>query len=466
MKTKNDSTKPFGIKDKLGYMFGDFGNDFFFMLVSSFLSVFYTNVLGISGAVVGTLFLAARFVDAFTDVGMGRIVDNSETTEEGRYRPWIRRMKLPVALAGIMMFLPWASKLPMALRIVYIFVTYILWGSVCYTGINIPYGSMASAMTDVPEERTALSTFRTMGAALAGVTVGALTPMIVYEKDASGAQVLVGSRVFLLAVIFAVFGFICHTICYRWCTERVQIAPKTEEKKQSPKELIHAPLHNRALISMIVAAIVSVVASTTTMSMNIYLYQDYFKNSGAMAIANMIQTVVVLLLAPFSSKLTKKFGKKEVGSVALIFAAVVYAIMFIIRIDNAWVFCAFLFVANIGAQAFNMVVWALISDIIDYQTAMTGSNDGGTVYGMYSFSRKLGQALAGGLGGFVLSAIGYQVSTGQAVVQTAQVTNSIYSVVTGVAAIGNLIAGLILMFWYPLSKKKMEEVQKKLKENA
>lgn len=447
-------------------MFGDFGNDFFFMLVSSFLSVFYTNVLGIPGAVTGILFLAARVVDAFTDIGMGRIVDSAKATEEGRYRPWIRRMKLPVALAGVLLFLPWAANLPMALRIVYIFVTYILWGSFCYTGINIPYGSMASAITDVPEERTMLSTFRSMGASLAGVLVGALTPLIVYHTDDAGTQVLVGSRVFLLAVIFAVFGFICHTICYRWSAERIQIAPKTDEKKQKPRDLILALVHNRALVSMIAAAIVSVIASSVTMSMNIYLYQDYFKNSSAMAVANVLQTVCVLLLAPFSGKITKKFGKKEAGSAAMLLAAVTYGIMFLLRIENAWVFCVFLFIANLGAQTFNLLVWALVSDIIDYQTVMTGSSDGGTVYGMYSFSRKLGQALAGGLGGFVLSAIGFQETAGQAVVQTEQVTNSIYSVMTGVPAIGNLIAALILMFWYPLSKKKVEEVRRKLQEHV
>lgn len=447
-------------------MFGDFGNDFFFMLVSSFLSVFYTNVLGIPGAVTGILFLAARVVDAFTDIGMGRIVDSAKATEEGRYRPWIRRMKLPVALAGVLLFLPWAANLPMALRIVYIFVTYILWGSFCYTGINIPYGSMASAITDVPEERTMLSTFRSMGASLAGVLVGALTPLIEYRTDDAGTQVLVGSRVFLLAVIFAVFGFICHTICYRWSAERIQIAPKTDEKKQKPKDLILALVHNRALVSMIAAAIVSVIASSVTMSMNIYLYQDYFKNSSAMAVANVLQTVCVLLLAPFSGKITKKFGKKEAGSAAMLLAAVTYGIMFLLRIENAWVFCVFLFIANLGAQTFNLLVWALVSDIIDYQTVMTGSSDGGTVYGMYSFSRKLGQALAGGLGGFVLSAMGFQETAGQAVVQTEQVTNSIYSVMTGVPAIGNLIAALILMFWYPLSKKKAEEVRRKLQEHV
>jgi len=74
--------RPFGWKDKIAYMCGDFGNDFFFILASSFLMVFYTNVLGIPGALVGTLFLVSRCVDAFTDIGMGRIVDKSKPNAE------------------------------------------------------------------------------------------------------------------------------------------------------------------------------------------------------------------------------------------------------------------------------------------------------------------------------------------------------------------------------------------------
>lgn len=108
-------------------MCGDFGNDFFFILASSFLMVFYTNVLGIPGALVGTLFLVSRCVDAFTDIGMGRIVDKSKPNAAGRYRPWIKRMMLPVVAAGVMMFVPWVAHLPYTFRIVYIFVTYILW---------------------------------------------------------------------------------------------------------------------------------------------------------------------------------------------------------------------------------------------------------------------------------------------------------------------------------------------------
>ncbi|WP_300921273.1 MFS transporter, partial [uncultured Dubosiella sp.] len=127
--------RPFGLKDKIAYMCGDFGNDFFFIMASSFLMVFYTNVLGIPGALVGTLFLVSRCVDAFTDIGMGRLVDNSKPTKEGRYRPWIKRMTLPVIASGVLMFVPWVANLPYAVRVIYIFVTYILWGSFCYTGI-------------------------------------------------------------------------------------------------------------------------------------------------------------------------------------------------------------------------------------------------------------------------------------------------------------------------------------------
>lgn len=456
----NSTNKPFGIKDKLGYACGDLGNDFFFILVGSFLTVFYTNVLGISGAIVGTLFLVARIVDAFTDIGMGRLVDNSRPGKEGRYRPWIRRMRIPVVIAGILLFIPWAAHLPYALKIVYIFATYLLWGSFCYTGINIPYGSMASVISDDPVERSALSTFRSLGAAFAGVIVGFLTPQIVYTTDAAGNKILVGERMFILALVFAVLAFIFYTICYHWSTERIQIEPKKKEEKLSAGQLVSGLVKNKALVSIIAAAIVLLLATMLSSTMNTYLYMDYFKNTNAMSVASLLTTGCVLILAPFSGPLTKRFGKKETSSVALVFAALVYGLLFFLKIENAWVFCIFILLGNMGSGMFNLMVWAFISDIIDYQTYKTGSSDGGTVYGVYSFARKLGQALAGGLGGFVLSAIGYQTAVaGTTVVQTNEVTNAIYSVATGVPAVGYLIIALILAFWYPLSKKKMAEVK-------
>ena len=84
--------RPFGMKDKLGYMFGDFGNDFTFILSSLFLMKFYTDVMGVSAGVVGIVMMAARIVDAFTDITMGQIVDRCKPTKDGKFRPWRKRM--------------------------------------------------------------------------------------------------------------------------------------------------------------------------------------------------------------------------------------------------------------------------------------------------------------------------------------------------------------------------------------
>ena len=101
---ENTDKRPFGFRDKLGYMFGDFGNDFTFIFASTFLMVFYTKVLGIEASMVGVLFLVARCVDAFTDIGMGRIADASGENPKGRFKVWILRMCGPVAISSFLMY--------------------------------------------------------------------------------------------------------------------------------------------------------------------------------------------------------------------------------------------------------------------------------------------------------------------------------------------------------------------------
>ena len=85
--TAKREQRPFGLRDKLGYLFGDFGNDFTFILSSSFLLKFYTDVMGVPAAIVGVIMMVARFVDAFTDVTVGRLCDRSRVTAQGKFRP-------------------------------------------------------------------------------------------------------------------------------------------------------------------------------------------------------------------------------------------------------------------------------------------------------------------------------------------------------------------------------------------
>ena len=106
--------------DKIGYAFGDFGNDFTFMLSSMFMMKFYTDVMGVAAGIVGLLMMIARFVDAFTDVTMGQIVDRSKPTKDGKFKPWIRRMCGPVAIAAFLIFQ--SGLADMSLSLIHIYV--------------------------------------------------------------------------------------------------------------------------------------------------------------------------------------------------------------------------------------------------------------------------------------------------------------------------------------------------------
>ena len=121
----------FGFRDKVGYLFGDFGNDFTFLLSSSFLLKFYTDVMGIAPWIVGVIMTVSRFVDAFTDVTMGRICDRSKMTPAGKFKPWIRRMCIPVAIASILVYQSGIAGWPMAAKIAYL--------AIYFMGINFLY---------------------------------------------------------------------------------------------------------------------------------------------------------------------------------------------------------------------------------------------------------------------------------------------------------------------------------------
>ncbi|HHA4816100.1 TPA: MFS transporter [Enterococcus faecium] len=446
--------RKFGLRDKIGYMFGDFGNDFTFIFASSFLMIFYTKVLGISGATVGTLFLVARFIDAVTDITMGRIVDGSKPSKTGKFKPWILRMSGPVALASFLMYQTSMASASMSIKVIYMYVTYILWGSIFYTSINIPYGSMASAITSVAEERTALSTFRSIGATLAGMFIGVLTPIFIYTRDSSGAQIVRGGSTFtIVAGVFSVCAVICYVICYKLTVERV----KSDESqlKVSLLKSLKGLAKNRALLSIIAAAIFLLLAQFLTTSMNNYVFPDYYNNAQGIVLMNFINPILILVLvSPVSLIFSKKYGKKELASVGMFFSAIVYLLLFLIKPSNMYVFLVLTSVGYMGLGIFNTVIWANITDVIDDQEVKSGQREDGTIYAVYSFARKIGQALAGGVGGWTLSIIGYD---SLAKVQSGEVLQKLYNSSTLIPAVCFFVVGLILFFVYPLSKEKVLE---------
>jgi GPH family glycoside/pentoside/hexuronide:cation symporter len=336
-------------------------------------------------------------------------------------------------------------------KIVWLVVTYILWGSIFYTSINIPYGSMASSISSEPGDRQSLSTFRTMGSTLAGVIVGAGIPLFAYDKIGNNT-VLNGPRFTLIAGIFSILSIICYMLCYTLTTERI-VSNTTERNQPSVRVLLGSAIRNRALISIIVGSIVMLLAQLTMQSMSNYIYPNYYGNTTAQSVSTLAMMGGMIIAAAIAKPLARVFGKAEISAVSNLFAAVVCILLFAIRPDNVWVYVIVNCASWLGLGIFAMVSWALITDVIDDAEIKNGRREDGSIYALYSFARKLGQAASAGITGALLSAIGYSDKT--AFDET--VLKGVYDISTLVPALGFGALALILWFWYPLHKKKVEE---------
>ncbi|MEZ3472037.1 MAG: glycoside-pentoside-hexuronide (GPH):cation symporter [Lachnospiraceae bacterium] len=445
-----NSAASFGMKDKLGYMFGDFGNDFTFILSSSFMLKFYTDVMGIEAAVVGLLMMAARFVDAVTDVTMGQIVDRSKPTNAGKFKPWIKRMCGPVAISSFLIYQSGLAGLPYGVKVVWMTVTYILWGSIFYTSINIPYGSMASAVSPEPKDRADLSTWRTIGATLAGLVIGVGTPIFAYET-VNGNTVLSGPRMTIIAGVFSVLAIVCYLLCFQLVRERVEVP--ANNKKLDISQLFKSLVTNRPLLGIIAAAIALLLATLTMQGMSGYVFPNYYGNAAAQSASSFTGSLAVLLIcAPLAAKLSEKYGKKELSVISCLAAAAVYLVCLIVHPQNAFVYVAFFTLAYVGFGFFNTVIWAMITDVIDDAEVKNGVREDGTIYSVYSFARKLGQALSAGMTGALLSLIGYTNVTAF----EPEITERIFKLSCIAPLVGFGLVALFLIVLYPLDKKRVE----------
>ena len=457
----DNMVRPFGFRDKMGYLMGDFGNDFTFILSSSFLLKFYTDIMGVNAAIVGMIMMIARFVDAFTDVTMGRICDRSKPGKNGKYKPWILRMCGPVAIVSFLMYQSSLASMPMTFKVIYLFFTYILWGSVFYTSVNIPYGSMASAISPEPDDRQSLSTFRSMGGLCAGILIMVLVPLVVYRTLEDGTVVMDGGRFTMIAGVFSLLAVGAYLLCYTLTTERV--VPKVDKKAfddNSVGKMLKNALSNRSLLSIIAASIVMLLSQLTMQAMAGYIYPNYYGNATAQSVSTLAMGVGMIIAAAIAKPISKRIGKAELSTVSNLFAGVMGVITFIIRTQNVWVFVAMQCLCWFGIGVFTMISWALITDVIDDAELKNGIREDGSVYALYSFARKVGQALSAGLSGFLLSAIGYSQETAY----LPSVKDGIFNISTIIPALGFILLAAILWFWYPLHKQKVQENVRTLKE--
>jgi GPH family glycoside/pentoside/hexuronide:cation symporter len=441
--------RPFGWRDKIGYLFGDLGNDFTFLLASSYLLVYYTNVAGLQPAHVGLLFLVARLIDAFTDVGWGRFLDRHTPSRAGRFRVWIGRAALPLVIASALLYAPFISDWDYGLKLGYAAVTYLLWGSVFYTMVNISYGSLASVMSPNPGERASLSVFRAFGANVAGLFVALVPPLFIYATVDGVSQVVPGAF-FITGIVFSIAALVFYAVCYSQVRERVQAAPNQD--KRSFLALLRSLAGNRALLGLMGGNLILMLASLLTTSMAAFLWLNYFNNGALSGPAQLANFLPGLLLAPIGAWLARRFGKKEVIITGLFFTSAVYLGLAVTQVTSPWAFIAITVLAGFGIGTYTLLVWAVIGDVIDHEEVRSGERDDGTVYAVNTWARKVGLALAGGLAGFALAAVGFQAGSAT---QTQETIDGIYLVSTLVPGVLYAVAALLLLFVYPLNRSRV-----------
>jgi GPH family glycoside/pentoside/hexuronide:cation symporter len=319
---------------------------------------------------------------------------------------------------------------------------------------------MESAISREPDDRQSLSTFRSIGSTLAGVIVGAGIPLFAYET-VNGQTILQGQTFTMIAGIFSILAIVCYFLCFFLTTER--FVPPVVEKSPEERKISHlfkSALTNRALISITAGSILMLLAQLTLQSMANYIYPNYYGAPMAQSVSTVLMMVAMLLAAAVAKPLARLIGKAEISAIANSVAAVICLALFLIRPQNGWVYVLLNLISFFGLGIFTMVSWALITDVIDYSEIRNGVREDGSIYAIYSFARKLGQAASAGLSGGLLSLIGYNMDTAF----DRGVLEKVFDISTLLPALGFIGLALILYFWYPLKKREVLRNVQLLKE--
>lgn len=453
--TAGTTAQPLTIKNYLAYAAGDAANNVSFTMAGMFLILYYTNVVGIEGGVIGTMFLVVRFVDAFTDVMMGRLIDMKKPGKLGKFRPIILWFSAPLLISS---FLIYAAKwiFPDAgtgFYTLYMYIFYVVMGSVFYTAVNIAYGSMAPSLTQVPAERAKLAGFRMYGAAIMILLlVWVISPQI--RGNAGDAAALQDALIIAVGAL-SVLGFALYLFTV-WGTKE-QVARSADPV--TLKESFQSLGVNRPLQVLSLAAVLFLIGMTVLSTLGSYIAIYVQGDANYIAINTTAQTVALFITVPIIPWIVRTIGKRA-GYLILSSSMYIGAlILWFIPVGNSpWLISLAFFVMGIGVYGVNTLMWALEADCVEYGEWKIGQRTEGTTYAVFSFTRKMGQALGGFVGGWALVWAGFvaaDVSAGVPV--TDEVAGNI-RMWAAIFILGSTVLTQLAMLFYPLTEKKYLEI--------
>lgn len=445
-------------KEKVGYGFGDFASSMFWKLFSMFLMIYYTDVVEISPAAVGTMFLLTRLWDGLNDPIMGVIADRTKTSM-GKFRPYLLWVAIPFGIVGILTFSTFDFG-PSG-KLIYAYITYTLMMMV-YTAINVPYSSLMGVMTSNTKERTSLASFRFIGAYSGGIFMTATVPYLLDffrnsgSNDAQSYQYTVA-----FYAIVAAFFFI---MTYKWTKERVKPLIEKSSIKNDLKDLA-----KNAQWFVMLGAGIAVLIFNSLRDGSIMYYFKYFvhdqvlpvvgevkwdKLAGAYMTIWLVSNLLGVLLAKPASA---KFGKKNTFIGAMLIASLFSFIFYLVDPNSISVIFGLNVIIGITAGIVLPLIWSMYADIADYSEWKTGRRATGLVFSSSSMSQKMGWTIGGAITGWLLSAYGFEANTEQ----TTESLKGIRLMISIYPAVGALLSALVLLI-YKLTDSFMEGITKDL----
>ncbi|WP_425862486.1 glucuronide transporter [Arthrobacter sp. TWP1-1] len=425
----------------LGYGAGDAANNLAFTTATMFLLVYYTDVAGISAAAAGTLLLVVRIFDAFADIFAGRMVDRTYHKKLGKFRPYIMFGSVPLLLLSVATFsIPQIGESGMLL---WAYISYALLG-LAYSFVNIPYGSLAGAMTQNAGERAKLASARTIGAVAVGSFLGIfIAPLM---KGGENLQPLFTT----LTVIFAVVGTGLYMFTVFSTKERVV----REVSKVSMKQSVETLKGNKPLLLLCISSFLFLTGQLALGTVQIYYFRDVLHSLGLYAVMSIINIFLTFGMAAVLPRLVRAAGKKNIYMGGALLMAIGGLTVFLAPSSMVWLAFTGVVITQLGLLLVSMLVWALEADTVEYGEWKTGIRTEGITYALFSFTRKTGQAVGGALAAFALAWGGYTAGAAQ---QTEQAVLGIRAG-AGLLPMVFAILALLVMIVYPLTDAKHKEI--------
>ena len=435
-------------REKLGYGMGDAGCNMIGGAIMLFLNYFYTDVFGLAPALVGTLLLSVRVLDAVTDPIMGAIADRTQS-RWGRFRPWLLWVSVPYVVFSVLMFTTpdWTNNN----KVIWAFVTYFLM-SLTYTAINIPYCSLGGVITNDPGERVSCQSYRFVMVGIATLILSlSLLPMAEWfggEDKARGYQ--------MAMAVLATIGLAMFLFCFATVRERIRPAvPSNDDLKKDLRDV----WKNDQWVRILLLTFCNVCPGFIRMAATMYYVTWVMGQSTHFATLFISLGVIGMMVGSTLAKLlTDRWCKLKVFFWTNIALALFSSGFYWIDPHATVMVVIAYFVLNILHQIPSPLHWSLMADVDDYGEWKTGKRITGISFSGNLFFLKVGLAVAGAMVGFLLSIYGYNAGAKQ---QSPEAINGIMLLFTIIPGVGYLItAGVVRLM--KVDRKMMITIQQDL----